>query len=154
LCFAQINILANDNCYNAKQILEFELEIKNVAHKALALNIEANSKLMQLPLPKRDNQLKLSLKSTFPITFIVFYRNDTMIDDYVFRTDHRLPSTQVFEIPSDSSYKRKYDTYFIGNETRKRLKEKQDLYFECYIIYEENGIMRSAKTPKTKVLYG
>ncbi len=134
--------------------LEMTIGISNQKKVAEFIQIEQNNLVFQLSNAQADTQLiKNTTHLFFPTAFVVYYKNDSIIDDIVYRTDHHLPNAIGLMIPADSTVEINYSNQFIGNLTRDTLNKKEELYVEMYLIYKCNGKLTYAKTKKTKVLY-
>lgn len=149
----QISFKTVNNLFNGEK-LQMTIEIENQTSDSVFIQIEADKLVTQLSNAKKDDQLvKNTTHLFFPSAFVIYYKQDSIIDDIVFRTDHRLPTSIGLTIHKQSRKHIEMSNDFIGNMTLDLLNRKQEIYFELYIIYRCNGMLKYAKTKKMKVMY-
>jgi hypothetical protein len=149
----QIRATAINNTWTGK-VLNILVEIENQSNKDILINLDRSNYITQLSNPIKDNQLITTINKTpIPASFVVFYIQDSIIDDEVFRTDHYLASTNDFSISAHGSICLNYINSFIGYNTRRMLNDRVITHFEVYILYKQNGIIKYIKTPKMIVNY-
>lgn len=117
----------------------------------MLLGISDTKSLQQLAFPLREHKLDSLLHSEVPVTFVVFYTNDGMIDEAVAVCDLQLPRIMKISIPAGATYRLNYESRCFSESVIRRLNNNRSVKAEMYVLYRLGDKLYTGRSPMTRI---
>lgn len=149
---AQAQVMVNiESTYVNDGALGMVVTLANPETAEMVLGISDTKSLRQLAFPLREHRLDSLLQSEVPVTFVVFYTNDGMIDEAVAVCDLQLPRIMEIAIPAGATYRLNYESRCFSKSVIRLLNNNRSVKAEIYVLYRLGNKTYAGRSPMTRI---
>jgi len=131
--------------------LVLEATLANITTNELVADISDTKTLLQLPFPQKEGRLDSILRTSTPVTFVVFYDKDKMIDEPVMICDSRLSNMIQVKLGVQETYSISLESRCFSSSVIALFNKGKKVEAELYVLYRIGNKIYVARSAKTKV---
>jgi hypothetical protein len=147
---AQVNVTIESTHLNDGALV-LEGSLTNITQNQIAIEISNTKTLLQLPYPQKEARLDSALRSAVPVTFVVFYDGDNMIDEPVAVCDGKLPGTKQVSLAANTKHNISIESRCFSQSVIRLLNSRKSVKAELYVLYRMDNILYIARSAKKKI---
>lgn len=131
--------------------LVLEALLTNTTNGELVADISDTKTLLQLPFPQKESRLDSILRTSTPVTFVVFYDKNNMIDEPVMICDSRLSNMTQVKLGAQETYNLSLESRCFSSSVITLFNKGKKVEAELYVLYRIGNMIYIARSAKTKV---